>query len=72
MADREYTTDAERKAYLAGVEDTAKKLQGEPLSLAEVRQMTPQQIIARKAEVDEVMRRGPDAEKGGGDDENEE
>ncbi len=55
MSDREFDTDAERQAYLAGVEDTAKKLQKPPLTMADIRQMSTKEIMARKREVDKVL-----------------
>jgi hypothetical protein len=54
MSDREFETDAEREAYMAGKADTEKK-QRDPLTLADIRQMSTKEVMDRKREVDKVL-----------------
>jgi hypothetical protein len=68
MADREFDTDAEREAYAAGMEEAAKKMQKPPLTMAEIRKMSPQEAAARMPEVREALKRG-DGEREEGEDE---
>jgi transcription antitermination factor NusA-like protein len=51
----DFENDQEEKGYLRGVEDTVKKMQKPPLTLADIRQMSTKEIMARKREVDKVL-----------------
>ena len=72
MADREFDTDAEREAYAAGIEEAAKKVQKPPLTMADVRKMSKDEVAARMPEVRAALKRGEstdaDAGEGAGDD----
>lgn len=52
-----FDSDAEKKAYARGVADTAAKLADPPLTIEDVRNMSVAEIVKRKREVDEVLRR---------------
>ncbi len=70
MADRKFDTDAERAAYDAGREDKAKE-QKPPLTMADVRTMSPAEIAERKKDVHDAIRRHEEGtdDDGGDDDE---
>jgi hypothetical protein len=51
---RPFPTERERAAYALGRQDQANEAK-EPLTLEKVKEMTQEEVIARKAEVDAVM-----------------
>jgi hypothetical protein len=65
MSASDYESEEARKAFAAGMEQAAKEFQGEPLTLADIRGMTAKEIMARKREVDEVLRRPREVNDGG-------
>lgn len=54
---RRFNTTREQNAYELGLADAAKK-DTEPLTLADVKQMSQEEVVERKAEVDAVLAAG--------------